>query len=85
MYIYTETGILLDRVDYSDLSEAYGKPVCVSENGNVLIFRKGMENPEIHLILVHLDKLEFIRSINVKKRLDNYFQNNLDRQNDEYL
>ena len=41
MYIYTEMGILIDRVDYSDLADKYGKPVCLSENGTVLIFRKG--------------------------------------------
>ena len=78
MYIYTETGILIDRVDYSDLAESYGKPINISENGNILIFKKGIENPEIHLVLIHIDKLEYIRSINIKERIDNYFKENLD-------
>jgi len=60
MYIYTETGILIDRIDYSDLAIKYGKPICISENGNVLMLRKGQDNPEIHLVYVHFDKLEFI-------------------------
>ncbi len=43
-----------------------------------MIFRKSMDNPEIHIVMVHLDKLEFIGTVNIKKRLDNYFANNLD-------
>ena len=66
MYIYTEKGILIDRVDYSDIAEAYGKPINISENGSILIFKKGRENHEIHLVLIHIDKLEYIRSINIK-------------------
>jgi hypothetical protein len=41
MYVYTETGILVDRVSYRDIAEAYGKPIEISENGLILIFRKG--------------------------------------------
>ena len=70
MYIYTEMGILIDCIDYSDLAYQYGKPVCISENGSVLIFRKGNDNPEIHLIYIHFDKLVHIETINIKTRLD---------------
>ena len=65
MYIYSEMGILLDRVNYSDIAKKYGKPITISENGTIFIFRKGMENPEIHMIMVHLDKLEFVETINI--------------------
>ena len=41
MYIYTETGILVDRVEYQDLSKEIGKPIAISENGLILIFKKG--------------------------------------------
>ena len=85
MYIYSETGILIDRVDYKDLADKYGKPVCFSENGSVIIFRKSQDNAEIHIIMVHLDKLEFIGTVNIKKRIDAYFKNNLDLQNEEHL
>jgi hypothetical protein len=78
MFIYTETGILIDKIDYNDIGDKYGKPVCISENGNVLIFRKGNDNPEIHLIYIHFDKLEWIETINIKSRLDAYFENDLD-------
>ena len=41
MYIYTETGILVDRVDYQELAKEIGKPIALSENGLILIFKKG--------------------------------------------
>ena len=65
MYIYTETGILVDRISYADLAQKYGKPVEISENGLILIFRKGIDNPEIHLIMVHINKLEWVTTINI--------------------
>mmetsp|Transcript_9402 Transcript_9402/g.14361 ORF Transcript_9402/g.14361 Transcript_9402/m.14361 type:complete len:92 (+) Transcript_9402:3671-3946(+) len=40
MYIYTETGILVDRILYREESQRWGKPVCISEDGRNMIFRK---------------------------------------------
>jgi hypothetical protein len=39
MYIYTETGILIDRIQYKQLANECGKPVTVSDNGLKMIFR----------------------------------------------
>jgi len=72
MYIYTETGILIDRVGYEHLAEKYGKPIEISENGLILIFQKGHDSSEIHLIQVHIDKLEWVATIDIKKCLDTY-------------
>ena len=33
VYVYTETGILCERILYDDITELYGKPECISENG----------------------------------------------------
>ena len=74
MYIYSETGILVERVSYADLAQQYGKPVEVSENGLILIFRKGHDNPEIHLIMVHIDKLEWVATIDVRARITSYLK-----------
>ena len=63
-------GILIDRIDYTELALQYGKPVGISENGSVLIFRKGNDSPDIYLIYVHLDKLEYIETINIKEKID---------------
>jgi hypothetical protein len=50
MYIYTETGVLVDRVDYHELSKEIGKPVAISENGLILIFKKGEVSEKISLV-----------------------------------
>ena len=70
MYIYTENGILIGRVSYQDLADKYGKPVTISENGLILVFKKGHDSPIIHLVYIHINKLEWIESINIKERLD---------------
>ena len=73
MYVYSETGILVDRVSYKkEIADKYGKPIEISENGLILIFRKGHDSPEIHLILVHIDKLEWVATINIKDKVDEY-------------
>ena len=42
MYVYSETGILVDRVSYKkEIADKYGKPIEISENGLILIFRNG--------------------------------------------
>ena len=40
MYIYSEMGILIDRIDYSEIAAQYGKPIVISENGTIFLFRK---------------------------------------------
>jgi hypothetical protein len=32
-YVYSQNGVLLNRVDFSNLTEAYGMPVSTSSNG----------------------------------------------------
>lgn len=87
MYIYTENGILIGKVSYQDLADKYGKPVTISENGLILVFKKGHDSPIIHLLYIHINKLEWIETINIKERLDDYFEsykNKIDEKNEEY-
>jgi hypothetical protein len=85
MYIYSEMGILIDRIDYSEIAKKYGKPIVISENGTIFLFRKSVDNPEIHMIMVHLDKLEFVGTINIYEKLNAFFENNIEKQNEEYM
>ena len=57
MYVYTETGILVDRILYRDLAKQCGKPCGISENGQFMIFRKSDMSPEIHLVQVTITGL----------------------------
>ena len=74
MYIYTETGILVDRIKYHDIAVECGKPIAISENGLVMIFRKGEESENISLVNVSINKLEKIKTINMKDEIEKYLE-----------
>ena len=40
MYVYTETGILCEKIIYEELSEALGRPIAVSEDAKTMIFKR---------------------------------------------
>ena len=72
MYIYTATGILVDRILYRGLADECGKPVSISENGKYLLFRESEHNPEVHLIEVTLTGLNKIKTVNVGSEINKY-------------
>ena len=39
-YVYSETGILLNRVEFSDLCKNYGEPILSTQSGFYFLFRK---------------------------------------------
>jgi hypothetical protein len=44
MYVYTEGGILCERIDYKLVAEECGRPISVSEDGKTMIFKKTNQN-----------------------------------------
>ena len=39
-YVFSQNGVLFNRVNFSDVVEQYGVPVAVSNNGQNFIFKK---------------------------------------------
>lgn len=39
-YVYSQNGVLINRVDFGNLVDAYGEPVQTSSNGQVYILKK---------------------------------------------
>jgi hypothetical protein len=39
-YVYSPSGLLLNRVTYKDLIDKYGHPIASSSNGQFFIFKK---------------------------------------------
>ena len=39
-YVYSPSGLLLNRVSYKDLIGKYGNPIASSSNGQFFIFKK---------------------------------------------
>jgi len=58
MYVYTETGILVDRILYRDIAEKCGKPDSMSEDAKYYIFRRSPHSIDSHLVQITLDGLK---------------------------
>ena len=54
MLVYSETGILIEYIHYQKLADECGKPICISENGRVLIFRRSDHDSVIYLVTIDL-------------------------------
>ena len=65
-YVYSEKGILLNRINFRQFVEFYGEPLTVSSNGLNYVFKKKGENV-INVIHMNEFKIHFIKSIEVKK------------------
>jgi len=61
MYVYTETGILLDRIMYRELAQKSGKPVGISENGLNFLFRQSDTDPDIDLVSMDIKGLSIYK------------------------
>lgn len=70
MYVYTETGILVDRILYRDLADKCGKPDCMSEDAKYYIFRKCRHSIEASLVQITLDGLKEWVHFNVRDLID---------------
>lgn len=75
IYVYTDTGILVDRIQYKDVAFECGSPQELSENARFFVFRKGDYDPTISLIRLELDGLKVLKSINIKDKILNYILN----------
>ena len=72
MYVYSETGRLVDRIIYQDIADKCGKPESISEDGQNLIFRISNRTKELYLVKIHIDRLELVRKINIVQSINDY-------------
>jgi hypothetical protein len=63
--VFGENGILRRLFKYDKISEECGSPVCVSDNGLIMIFEKSSVSKEIYVI-----KLSVEYGLTVKKRIN---------------
>jgi hypothetical protein len=69
MYVYSETGILMQRILYTEFTEKYGKPCSISEDGMNLIFRHNEFDEELHVMKVDVEQkqgFKWIKTINIR-------------------
>lgn len=72
MYVYTETGKLVDRVLYQNIADKCGKPESISEDGQNIVFRVSERTKELYLVKIHIDRLELVRKIDIVKNITDY-------------
>ena len=72
MYIYTETGILCEKIVYPDLREKCGKPVAVSEDGKTMLFRKCNKSFIINVVEITINGPKFMYKIDIAERTKKY-------------
>jgi hypothetical protein len=84
MYIYTETGILKQKVTYHDIAEKCGKPYSISENGGYMLFRKSIYCKELHIVKISIHGLRIVSSLNIPDKVDEYFSKQKDKSTSLY-
>lgn len=78
MYVYGENSILVKRFTYEKIAEECGKPYCVSEDGQCLLFQKCDISEVLYLVEMSIDTgLKVKKKIDIKEVLEEYI-NKLD-------
>ena len=82
-FVYSEGGLLYNRVDYQEkVTKLYGAPIEVSNDGRNFIFQKGDEKEVIHILRLELDEFKFIKTINIFESMKSYIKNANDTASD---
>ena len=66
LYTYSESGLLVNRFEYSDWVVKYGEPIAASDNGQILIFKK-KRRATFTIIFIDEIELTYIKNINISK------------------
>ena len=78
LYSYTDIGILIKRIDFSDIIKTHGEIICSSSNGlNFALFNRRIDT--ITLIRFSQKKVTLLKSINVEGSLIEYFSKSSDK------
>lgn len=74
-FVYSMSGILLNRVDFKEMVEQFGRVEQISENGKNMIFldeRDKFKIPHAHILCLNSSQLIYIKSIHIYDDITNY-------------
>ena len=77
IYLYTETGLLVERIIYKEQAKEWGKPVTISEDARYILFRPSDFSSILHLVRVEISGLVHVKTVDIRERLGRYIQNTL--------
>jgi len=75
--IFNQGGILKRQLDYSDLQEQCGKPVAVSNNGQIFLFKQS-KTMRVSVIVLNLDleendiSMKMIKTVDISEAIQYY-------------
>lgn len=75
MYVYTETGILCERIKYNDITEKCGRPECISESGKYYLFHKSNVSTILNIVESSVYGMKIVYSIDLKEKVQKYISN----------
>lgn len=68
-FLYSEGGLLQHRVNFEAVTKVYGKPVQVSPNGKIFLFKKDGAPSVIHIFALTFEEFVFIKTIDLQERI----------------
>lgn len=79
LYNYTEQGILLKRINFSDVIKTYGDVACTSSNGlNFALFNRRLDN--ITIVRFNEKRVNILKTINVESSLHEFIAKSKDQE-----
>jgi len=66
MYVYTETGILCDRIKYDQIVAKCGRPESIGENGKFMLLTKSGCSSHVHIVEVSPEGLKLTASMDIR-------------------
>jgi hypothetical protein len=74
MYVYTETGKLVERYVYADEARTWGKPQTMSEDGSFILFRRSERSFIFDLIQVSINKFAHVLAVDLRSHLEKHLK-----------
>lgn len=72
---FNQKGFQTTRFDYAHMIKEFGKPKCVSNNGQFFIFKKS-DSIILNIFLLTPDEMLLLKTIDVGEDLKNYITHN---------
>jgi hypothetical protein len=74
MYLYTETGKLIDRYVYENEAKKWGKPLTMSEDGQTILFRRSEKSFDFELVQVDINKFTSVKHVDMRAQLTDFLR-----------
>lgn len=57
-YVYSLSGLLVNRINFKDMADKYGEPIACSQNGLNFIMKRKVDREHIHNVAHEMRLIE---------------------------